>query len=228
MATSELTARQRQILALIRDHVRETGYPPTRAEIAAACGFRSINAAVDHLKALARRGVIELTPGASRGIRLLEQAPSGDQAEALDLAHANQSVGAATNPLRLPLVGRVAAGRPLLALGHIEDYHLIDPDLFRPRADYLLRVSGASMRDAGILDGDLLAVRRTAEARAGQILVVRLDDEVTVKRFAPDPGRPHLVRLLPANPDFKPIEIDLREQELTVEGQGVGVLRLGL
>lgn len=205
---ASLTNRQRQILELIRRHVRETGYPPTRAEIASACGFRSINAAVDHLKALARRGMIELRPGASRGIRLLEQ-------EATRPAEAHQ----------LPLVGRVAAGRPLLALEHIEEYHSIDPALFHPRADYLLRVSGESMRDAGILDGDLLAVHRTLEAQNGQLLVVRIDDEVTVKRFQRDRRQAHLVRLWPANPDFSPLEIDLREQRLTIEGLGVGVVR---
>ncbi|EIC20624.1 transcriptional repressor LexA [Thiorhodovibrio frisius] len=210
MAEPTLTDRQREILALIRRYVLETGYPPTRAEIAAACGFRSVNAAVDHLKALARRGVIELKPGASRGIRLLDSP-----------APASAPPAAGT----LPLVGRVAAGRPLLALEHIEDYYPIDPALFHPRADYLLRVSGASMRDAGIFDGDLLAVRRTAEACNGQILIVRVDDEVTVKRFQQSDDAPHRVRLLPANPEFDPIDIDLRAQELAVEGLAVGVLR---
>ena len=205
--SDQLTARQRQILDLIRRHVRETGYPPTRAEIAEAFGFRSVTAAVDHLKALARHGVIELQQGASRGIRLL--APADDE------------------PV-LPVVGRVAAGSPILAAEHIEEHHRLDPDLFRPRADYLLRVRGFSMRDAGILDGDLLAVHRTPEAQDGQIVVARLDDEVTVKRFRRHARWRHRVHLLPENPDFAPIVVDLRAQALVIEGLGVGVLRLGL
>jgi len=209
--TDQLTARQRQILDLIRRHVRETGYPPTRAEIAQAFGFRSVNAAVDHLKALARHGVIELTQGASRGIRLLE--PADD---------------ASDHGLSLPVVGRVAAGSPILAQEQIEEYHPLDPDLFRPRADYLLRVRGSSMRDAGILDGDLLAVHRSEEAQNGQIVVVRLDDEVTVKRFRRHARWTHRVQLLPENSAFEPIAVDLRERELVIEGLGVGVLRLGL
>ena len=205
--TDPLTPRQRQILDLIRRRVRETGYPPTRAEIAAAFGFRSVNAAVDHLKALARHGAIALQPGASRGIRLLEPA---------------------AEPALLPVVGRVAAGSPILAEEHIEDRHRIDAALFRPRADYLLRVRGSSMRDAGILDGDLLAVHRTPEARNGQIVVARLDDEVTVKRLRRHPQQPQRVQLVAENPQFAPIELDLRLQTLVIEGLGVGVLRLGL
>jgi repressor LexA len=207
-----LTPRQRQILDLIRQRLRETGYPPTRAEIAEAFGFRSVNAAVDHLKALARHGAIALQPGASRGIKLLE--PVDDPFPEVYS--------------RLPVIGRVAAGSPILAEQHIEDHHAVAPNLFRPRADYLLRVRGSSMRDAGILDGDLLAVHRTPEARNGQILVVRLDDEVTVKRFWRDETLSYQVRLLPENPDFAPLQLDLREQTLVVEGLGVGVLRLGL
>jgi repressor LexA len=202
--TSRLTARQRQILDLIRRHIRETGSPPTRAEIAEAFGFRSVNAAVDHLKALARHGVIELRQGASRGIRLLAPAEG------------------------LPVVGRVAAGSPILAEEHIEEHHVIDPALFRPRADYLLRVRGSSMRDVGVLDGDLLAVHRTPEVQNGQIVVARLGDEVTVKRFRRHARWPHRVQLLPENPDFEPIVVDLRSQTLIIEGLGVGVLRLGL
>jgi repressor LexA len=205
--TDGLTPRQRQILDLIRRRIRETGYPPTRAEIAEAFGFRSVNAAVDHLKALARHGVIELQQGASRGIRLLE---------------------AADDELSLPVVGRVAAGSPILAEEHIEERHRVDPTLFRPRADYLLRVRGTSMRDAGILDGDLLAVHRAQEAQNGQIVVARLDDEVTVKRFRRHAHWVHRVQLLPENPAFQPISVDLREQSLVIEGLGVGVLRLGL
>jgi repressor LexA len=203
----QLTLRQRQILDLIRNHLRDTGFPPTRAEIARALGFRSANAAEEHLRAMERRGVIELQPGVSRGIRLLE---------------------AAEDLLLLPVVGRVAAGSPILAEEHIEDRYRLDPDLFRPRAHYLLRVKGESMRDAGILDGDLLAVHRTPEASNGQIVVARLGDEVTVKRLRRDGRWRHRLMLLPENPDFEPIEVDLREQALVIEGLGVGVLRTGL
>jgi repressor LexA len=203
----QLTARQRQILELIRRHVRETGYPPTRAEIARAFGFRSVTAAVDHLRALARHGVIEMQQGTSRGIRLL--VPAEDE-------------------LQLPVVGRVAAGSPILAAEHIEEHHRLDPELFHPRADYLLRVRGSSMREAGILDGDLLAVHRTPAAENGQVVVARLDDEVTVKRFRRQANWRHRVQLLPENPDFEAINVDLRAQTLVIEGLGVGVLRRGL
>jgi len=206
--TLELTPRQRQILDLIRRHIRDTGFPPTRAEISRELGFRSANAAEEHLRAMERRGVIEIQRGASRGIRLLEA--EGEE------------------ELLLPVVGRVAAGNPILAQEHIEDYHRIDPGLFRPRAHYLLKVHGSSMRDAGILDGDLLAVHRTHEVGNGQIVVARLGDEVTVKRFRRHSRWRHRVQLLPENPDFAPFQLDLREQELVIEGLGVGVLRLGL
>ncbi len=200
----KLTPRQSQILELIRKHLDETGFPPTRAEISRAFGFHSANAAEEHLRALARKGAIELLKGTSRGIRLLlpEQPAVG-----------------------LPVVGRVAAGRPILAAEQVEDHHAIDPDLFRPRADYLLRVRGMSMRDAGILDGDLLAVHTTRQAENGQIVVARLEDEVTVKRFHRHGRWKHRVQLLPENPDFSPIEVDLRRQELVIEGLGVGLLR---
>lgn len=193
----ELTERQAEILDFIREHIEIEGVPPTRAEIADALGFRSVNAAVDHLKALERKGAIELVRGSSRGIRL----PQGPG---------------------LPVVGRVAAGNPILAVEHIEDHYRLDPTLFHPAADYLLRVRGMSMRDAGILDGDLLAVHRTPIAENGQIVVARLEDEVTVKRLRRTKRR---AWLLPANPDFDPIEIDLTEQELAIEGIAVGVLR---
>lgn len=195
----DLTPRQQQILQLIRDRIEATGLPPTRVEIAQEFGFRSPNAAEDHLKVLARKGALELLPGASRGIRL-------------------------TNGGGLPVVGRVAAGNPILAQEHIEAHYQIDSALFAPRADYLLKVRGMSMKDAGILDGDLLAVHRSSEARAGQVVVARIDDEVTVKRFS---KRGHIVELLPENPDFAPIVIDLRRQELVLEGIGVGVIRHG-
>lgn len=204
----QLTARQQEVLDLIRHHIQATGYPPTRAEIALALGFRSANAAEDHLNALARKGMIELRRGSSRGIRLLE---GGD----------GPTEG-------LPVVGQVAAGQPILAQEHLEDHCRIDPALFRPRADYLLRVRGMSMRDAGLLDGDLLAVHRTPEGADGQILVVRLEDEVTVKRLRRDPRRPHWVELWPENPDFSPIPVDLRRQALVIEGRGVGLVRLGV
>jgi repressor LexA len=207
--SDDLTPRQQQILDLIRTHIRETGVPPTRAEIASTFGFRSANAAEDHLRALSRHGVIELTRGRSRGIRLIDHAPAANEGE-------------------LPIIGRVAAGSPILAAPHVEDYCRINPDLFRPRADYLLRVRGSSMRDAGILDGDLLAVHSTSDVRDGQIVVARLGDEVTVKRLRRHARWTYRVHLLAENPSFEPIQVDLREQELVIEGLGVGVLRLGL
>ncbi|GAB6041145.1 transcriptional repressor LexA [Endothiovibrio diazotrophicus] len=196
-----LTARQQQILDMIRRHVEENNAPPTRAEIALYFGFRSPNAAEQHLRALARKGAIELTPGNARGIRLTEELDPG-----------------------LPLVGRVAAGSPILATEHVEAHFQLDPHLFQPRADYLLRVRGLSMKDVGILDGDLLAVHQTREARNGQIVVARIEDEVTVKRFE---KRGNKVRLIAENPDFSPIELDLSRDELTIEGLGVGVIRNG-
>jgi repressor LexA len=199
--TKGLTARQAEVLALIRETILERGIPPTRAEIAQALGFRSPNAAEDHVKALARKGAIELLPGASRGIRLAEAYADG---------------------IGLPVIGQVAAGQPILATEHIEARHRVDPDLFKPRADYLLRVKGMSMREAGILDGDLLAVHATPQAANGQIVVARLEDEVTVKRFR---QRGNRAWLLPENPEFEPIEVDLKRQSLVIEGLGVGVLR---
>lgn len=195
----QLTARQSEVLDLIRRHIEDTGYPPTRADIADELGFKSPNAAEEHLKALARKGAIEIVPGTSRGIRL----PDGPG---------------------LPLVGHVAAGSPILAQEHIEDHIQIPPRLFNPRADYLLRVHGLSMRDAGILEGDLLAVHKTHEVRNGQIVVARIDDEVTVKRLQRTRSRSRLL-LLPENPDYEPIEVDLKSQAFEVEGIGVGVIR---
>jgi repressor LexA len=195
-----LTHRQQEILRFIQEVIETEGFPPTRAEIARALGFRSANAAEDHLKALARKGVIELQPGISRGIRLLET----------------------PKQFGLPVVGKVAAGSPILAEQHIQDHYRIDARLFRPRADYLLRVKGTSMMGVGILDGDLLAVHRTPEAKSGEIVVARVDDEVTVKRFR---RRGNMVRLMPENPDFPPIVVDLRRVTLVIEGVGVGVIR---
>ncbi|MEM7251130.1 MAG: transcriptional repressor LexA [Pseudomonadota bacterium] len=196
---STLTERQQRVFDFIKDFIATEGMPPTRAEIASSLGFRSVNAAEDHLKALVRKGVLEIMPGTSRGIRLQTEMPDG-----------------------IPVVGRVAAGDPILAEEHIEERVRLDPKLFRPRADYLLRVKGASMCEVGILDGDLLAVHRTPDATNGQIVVARVDDEVTVKRFR---KRGNIVRLLPENKDFSPIIIDLREQALTIEGISVGIIR---
>lgn len=196
---SGLTERQQQILQFIRDSLEAMGYPPTRAEIARAFRFASANAAEDHLRALARKGLIDMEPGAARGIRLREA-------------------------LGVPLIGRVAAGSPILAEQNIASRHPIDPGLFRPRADYLLKVRGMSMREAGILDGDLLAVHRTGEARSGQIVVARIDDEVTVKRLR---RRGATVELLPENPEFEPIVVDTRREALSIEGIAVGLIRNG-
>ena len=200
----ELTPRQRQILELIQDFIAETGMPPTRAEIARELGFKSANAAEEHLRALKRKGVLELVPGASRGIQLKDSL--------------REQIG-------LPLVGRVAAGNPILAEEHIEAHYRLDPALFNPKPHYLLRVNGMSMKNAGILDGDLVAVHRTPEVRSRQIIVARLDDEVTVKRYRQD-GR--IVWLLPENEEFEPIGVDLAEQALVIEGVVVGVIRDGL
>ncbi len=195
----ELTRRQEEILNLIKAWIETTGSPPTRVEISQHFGFSSPNAAEQHLKVLAKKGVLDLVPGVSRGIQV--KGGSG-----------------------LPVVGRVAAGSPILAQEHIERHVQIDAALFSPRADYLLKVQGMSMKDAGILDGDLLAVHRSAEAKAGQVVVARIGDEVTVKRFA---KHGHIVQLLPENPDFAPIEVDLTRQELVIEGIAVGVIRSG-
>ena len=200
----ELTPRQKQILEMIQEFIGETGMPPTRAEIARELGFKSANAAEEHLRALQRKGVLELLPGASRGIQLKDSL---------------------RDQMGLPLVGRVAAGSPILAQEHIEAHYKIDPQLFSPKPHYLLRVSGMSMKDAGILDGDLVAVHRTPEVRSRQIIVARLDDEVTVKRYRQNGS---LVSLLPENDEFEPIVVDLREQALVIEGVVVGVIRDGL
>ena len=199
-----LTVRQQQVYDLVRDHISQTGMPPTRAEIAASLGFRSPNAAEEHLKALARKGVIEIVSGASRGIRLLLEEESETQG--------------------LPLIGRVAAGEPLLAQEHIESHYQVDPQLFKPHADFLLRVNGMSMKDIGIMDGDLLAVHKTQDVHNGQVVVARIEDEVTVKRFKQQGNR---VELLAENPEFAPIIIDLRQQNFTIEGLAVGVIRNG-
>jgi len=195
----KLTARQQQVLDFIRSALEETGFPPTRAEIAAELGFKSPNAAEEHLKALARKGAIEIMPGASRGLRIVEEQQPG-----------------------LPIVGRVAAGEPILAQEHIEDYCEIPPSFFHPAADYLLEVHGDSMKNIGIQNGDYIAVHKTDTAHNSQIIVARVDNEVTVKRY--EKKRSQVV-LYPENEDYQPIEVDLREQEFAVEGLYVGVIR---
>ncbi len=207
MIERPLTKRQNQVLIFISEHIDNIGFPPTRNELSAHFGFRSPNAAESHLRALEKKGVIRIERGRSRGITLtsLSAIALPDKAR-----------------LMLPLVGRVAAGSPILAQENIEHVYRIDPDLFSPRPHYFLRVEGMSMRDAGIYDQDLLAVHRTPDIRNGQIVVARIDDEVTVKRFR---KQGHRVTLLPENPDFQPIEVDLRHQEFIIEGLGVGVVR---
>ena len=195
----KLTARQEEVLALVKAHIAESGYPPTRADIARELGFRSPNAAEEHLKALARKGVLEVIPGTSRGIRLPVTEPG------------------------LPVVGQVAAGAPILAAEHIEETCDVPPEMFRPAADFLLRVRGDSMVDVGILDGDLLAVHKTPVARSGDIIVARIEDDVTVKRLRRKSRRRLL--LIAENPEYEPIEVDLATQSFTVEGLSVGVLR---
>ncbi len=200
----KLTPRQSEILAFIKRCLEDNGYPPTRAEIAQELGFKSPNAAEEHLKALARKGAIEMTPGASRGIRIPGFEPAANEDEGL------------------PVIGRVAAGAPILAQQNVEDSCKINPEFFHPKADYLLRVRGMSMKDIGIFDGDLLAVHTTREARNGQIVVARIDDEVTVKRFQRNGNK---VLLIAENPEFAPIEVNLEEQDLVIEGLSVGVIR---
>jgi repressor LexA len=203
VALPTLTPRQRQILDWIRGFMDARGMPPTRAEIAAGLGFSTPSSAEDHLQALAKKGVLEIVPGASRGLRL-------------------KDVPGVPVQGTLPLVGRVAAGSPILASEHIEAHYRVDVELFSPRADYLLRVRGGSMKDAGILDGDLLAVHKVAEARPGQIVVARVEDEVTVKRFR---RRGREIVLLPENAELEPIVVDPRQTAFAIEGVGVGLIR---
>ena len=198
-----LTSRQQQIFDLIKENIQETGMPPTRAEIATFFGFKSANAAEEHLKALAKKGYIDMLPGTSRGIRLAEQF---------------------IEEQGLPLIGRVAAGEPILAEEHIEDHYKMSGDLFHPAANYLLRVSGDSMKDIGILDGDLLAVHQTTDVQNGQVVVARVENDVTVKRFKRDGN---IVYLQAENEDFEPITVDLSCQEFNIEGIAVGVIRNG-
>lgn len=213
----KLTARQEQILNLIRDAIQNTGFPPTRAEIANELGFRSTNAAEEHLQALARKGVIEIAAGTSRGIRLLDSELTGTiPNQQLALPHP------ALMQLSLPLVGRVAAGSPILATEHVESTYQVDPSLFSARPDFLLRVRGLSMRDVGIMDGDLLAVKKTDTARNGQIVVARIGDDVTVKRYVKTATG---IELHPENPDFSTIFVNENEADFALEGLAVGLMR---
>ncbi len=197
-----LTPRQQQVFDLIKSKIDESGMPPTRAEIARELGFRSANAAEEHLKALARKQAIEIIPGASRGIRILLEAANEDEG--------------------LPLIGRVAAGEPILAQEHVESHYQVDPTMFRPQADFLLRVHGESMKNIGIMDGDLLAVHKTQDVRNGQVVVARVEDDVTVKRLERQGSK---VLLHAENEEFSPIEVDLTCQELAIEGIAVGIIR---
>ena len=197
----KLTSRQEQVLNLIKDHISETGYPPTRADIAKQLGFKSANAAEEHLRALARKGFIEIVPGASRGIRIPTPINRG-----------------------IPIVGRVAAGSPILASEHIEDYCELKPNFFSPAADYFLTVRGESMIDVGIFDGDLLAVHSTTQVQNGQIVVARIGDEVTVKRFQQEKNS-QTVHLIAENKDYAAIVVDLKKEAFTIEGISVGVIR---
>ncbi len=209
----KLTARQQQVFELVQRAIERTGFPPTRAEIAAELGFSSANAAEEHLRALARKGVIELAPGASRGIRVMNR---DDGAEDLRLPHPS------TLPFNLPLIGRVAAGSPILAQEHVLQQYGCDPAMFASRPDYLLMVRGLSMRDAGILDGDLLAVQKKREANDGQIVVARLGDEVTVKRLRRIPSG---IELVAENPDYQNIVVDRERTDFELEGIAVGLIR---
>ena len=220
----KLTPRQQQILDLVQSAIERTGAPPTRAEIAAELGFRSANAAEEHLQALARKGVIELVGGTSRGIRL-----KSDTLRALNEARLSQYGKQYVLPLpslaqlTLPLVGRVAAGSPILAQEHIDQTYVVEASMFARKPDYLLRVRGMSMRDAGIMDGDLLAVQKARDAKNGQIVVARLGDDVTVKRFKRARGH---IELLPENPDFEPIIVRPEDGDtFEIEGLAVGLIR---
>ncbi|MDR5811653.1 transcriptional repressor LexA [Caballeronia sp. LZ019] len=217
--TSKLTARQQQVFELLQRAIERTGFPPTRAEIAAELGFSSANSAEEHLRALARKGVIELAAGSSRGIRLISEAARSDE-----LPHQFTLPHPSIMQLSLPLVGRVAAGSPILAQEHISQHYACDPALFSSKPDYLLKVRGLSMRDAGILDGDLLAVQKRTEAKDGQIVVARLGDDVTVKRWK---RRSDGVELIAENPDYENIFVRSGSGEFALEGIAVGLIRSG-
>jgi repressor LexA len=214
----KLTARQEEILQLVQDSIAENGAPPTRSEIAQRLGFASANAAEEHLKALAKKGYLELSPGTSRGIKIRESL----RQTAKQLTLSSQVIA----QLTLPLIGRVAAGSPILAMEHVEKQVPVDPSLFSQGADYLLKVKGLSMRDAGILDGDYLAVKKASEARNGDIVVARIDDEVTVKRWLKTKTRNGIqIQLIAENPDFEPIIIENDGRDFSIEGLAVGLIR---
>ncbi len=214
----KLTARQEEILQLVQDSIAENGAPPTRSEIAQRLGFASANAAEEHLKALAKKGYLELSPGTSRGIKIRESL----RQTAKQLSLPSQMIA----QLTLPLIGRVAAGSPILAMEHIEKQVPVDPSLFSQGADYLLKVKGLSMRDAGILDGDYLAVKKASEARNGDIVVARIDDEVTVKRWLKTKTSKGIqIQLIAENPDFDPIIIENDGRDFSIEGLAVGLIR---
>ena len=217
--TPKLTPRQQQVLELIQSAIERTGAPPTRAEIATALGFRSANAAEEHLQALARKGVIELVGGTSRGIRL-----KSDTLRSLNASRIKQFSLPLPNlsQLTLPLVGRVAAGSPILAQEHVDQTFVVEAHLFARKPDYLLRVRGMSMRDAGILDGDLLAVQKATEAKNGQIVIARLGDDVTVKRLRRSSKG---IELIPENPDFDIIHVSPGQEDFQIEGLAVGLIR---
>ncbi len=214
----KLTARQEQILTLIKDAIQNTGFPPTRAEIANELGFRSTNAAEEHLQALARKGVIEIAPGTSRGIRLKESAHESNRTMGMQLALPHPAL----MQLSLPLIGRVAAGSPILAEEHIDKTYAVDPAMFSATPDYLLKVRGMSMRDAGILDGDLLAVKKSDQAKNGQIVVARLGEDVTVKRYKRTGS---IIELLAENPDYPNIRVGEQDEDFSLEGLAVGLVR---
>jgi len=202
----ELTKRQGEVLDVIKDCINKTGMPPTRVELAKILGFRSANAAEEHLKALARKGAIEILSGTSRGIRIVEEHKS-------NVVEIEQG---------LPLIGMVAAGEPILAAEHVESHYDVDPSLFHPAADFLLRVQGESMKEIGIMDGDLLAVHKTQDITNGQVVVARVEDDVTVKRFYREGSE---VTLKAENSKFSPIKVDLEHQAFGIEGIAVGVIR---
>jgi len=213
----KLTARQEQILNLIKEAIDNTGFPPTRAEIAQELGFRSANAAEEHLQALARKGAIEISPGTSRGIRLLGANAAPSTPEPVAIPHVPAAL-----LMSLPLVGRVAAGSPILAQEHVEANYAVDPAMFSAKPDFLLKVKGWSMRDAGICDGDFLAVKKVDSAKNGQIVVARIGEEVTVKRYRKNGA---VIELLPENPEFSVITVDPQTDEFALEGLAVGLMR---
>ena len=222
----DLTRQQLEVLAFIRRFMESDGLPPTRGEIAEGLGLRNRQGIDQHLRALASKGAIELVPGISRGIRVREEFVNATSSPA-SLRSKRASIELAKASMSLPLLGRIAAGAPILASAHIDEHVSVDASLFKPRAYFLLRVRGDSMKDADILDRDLLAVHQTQQVRNGQIVVARLvdDDEATVKYYR---RQGHIVRLEPANAAYRPIEIDLREQDVSIEGLAVGVIRTAL